>query len=153
MSLKYVPPAKWRATALASALALLTSTMPMSAQTVPAAVVRSSTKTPIKHVIVIIGENRTFDHIFATYKPQSRRNDRQPALQRDRPRGRNAQARITPFACPISQRSINAADKYLLIRPGESRCTYPSTAPGSGRRIYHAAIPQCRPQKRRLKTA
>jgi phospholipase C len=29
----------------------------------------TSTKTPIKHVIVIIGENRTFDHIFATYKP------------------------------------------------------------------------------------
>jgi len=25
----------------------------------------SHTKTPIKHVIVIIGENRTFDHIFA----------------------------------------------------------------------------------------
>ncbi len=24
---------------------------------------------PIKHVIVIIGENRTFDHVFATYKP------------------------------------------------------------------------------------
>ena len=29
----------------------------------------TSTATPIKHVIVIIGENRTFDHIFATYKP------------------------------------------------------------------------------------
>jgi phospholipase C len=28
------------------------------------------TDTPIKHVIVIIGENRTFDHIFATYKPR-----------------------------------------------------------------------------------
>jgi phospholipase C len=28
------------------------------------------TKTPIKHVIVIVGENRTFDHIFATYKPK-----------------------------------------------------------------------------------
>jgi phospholipase C len=26
--------------------------------------------TPIKHVIVIIGENRTFDHIYATYKPK-----------------------------------------------------------------------------------
>ena len=25
--------------------------------------------TPIQHVIVIIGENRSFDHIFATYKP------------------------------------------------------------------------------------
>jgi phospholipase C len=31
---------------------------------------RGSTATPIKHVIVIIGENRTFDHIFATYKPR-----------------------------------------------------------------------------------
>ncbi|HKD85434.1 MAG TPA: alkaline phosphatase family protein [Terriglobales bacterium] len=28
------------------------------------------TATPIKHVIIIVGENRTFDHIFATYKPR-----------------------------------------------------------------------------------
>jgi phospholipase C len=28
------------------------------------------TRTPIKHVIVIVGENRTFDHIFATYEPK-----------------------------------------------------------------------------------
>ncbi len=28
------------------------------------------TRTPIKHVIVIVGENRTFDHLFATYKPK-----------------------------------------------------------------------------------
>ena len=28
------------------------------------------TRTPIKHVIVIIGENRSFDHVFATYKPK-----------------------------------------------------------------------------------
>ncbi len=28
------------------------------------------TRTPIKHVIVIIGENRSFDHIFATYVPK-----------------------------------------------------------------------------------
>ncbi len=26
-------------------------------------------RTPIKHVIVIIGENRSFDHVFATYVP------------------------------------------------------------------------------------
>jgi phospholipase C len=30
------------------------------------------TRTPIKHVIVLIGENRTFDHLFATYVPKSR---------------------------------------------------------------------------------
>ena len=26
------------------------------------------TESPIKHVVVIVGENRTFDHVFATYK-------------------------------------------------------------------------------------
>ena len=29
------------------------------------------TASPIKHVIVIMGENRTFDHLFATYQPRS----------------------------------------------------------------------------------
>jgi phospholipase C len=28
------------------------------------------TRSPIKHVIVIVGENRTFDHVFATYQPK-----------------------------------------------------------------------------------
>src|SRR5271169_93484 len=31
---------------------------------------KHSTATPIKHLIVIIGENRTFDHVFATYQPR-----------------------------------------------------------------------------------
>jgi phospholipase C len=31
----------------------------------------NATTTPIKHVIVIIGENRSFDHVFATYVPQN----------------------------------------------------------------------------------
>ena len=30
-----------------------------------------NTVTPIKHVIVIIGENRTFDHVFGTYQPKT----------------------------------------------------------------------------------
>jgi phospholipase C len=29
----------------------------------------ANTTTPIQHVIVIIGENRSFDHVFATYQP------------------------------------------------------------------------------------
>jgi len=33
---------------------------------------RQNTETPIKHVIVLIGENRTFDHVFATYVPRSK---------------------------------------------------------------------------------
>src|SRR5712671_6845847 len=31
------------------------------------------TATPIKHVIIIVGENRSFDHIFATYVPKNRK--------------------------------------------------------------------------------
>ena len=33
-----------------------------------------NTATPIKHVIVIIGENRTFDHVFATYQAQNKKD-------------------------------------------------------------------------------
>jgi phospholipase C len=31
------------------------------------------TASPIKHVIIIVGENRSFDHLFATYVPQNRK--------------------------------------------------------------------------------
>ena len=30
------------------------------------------TASPIKHVIIIVGENRSFDHVFATYQPKNR---------------------------------------------------------------------------------
>jgi len=33
--------------------------------------VDTETRSPIKHVIVIIGENRSFDHVFATYVPKN----------------------------------------------------------------------------------
>jgi phospholipase C len=33
--------------------------------------VAPATHSPIKHLVVIIGENRTFDHVFATYKPKA----------------------------------------------------------------------------------
>jgi len=33
------------------------------------ALVSAPAKTPIKHVVVIIGENHTFDNVFATYQP------------------------------------------------------------------------------------
>lgn len=32
---------------------------------------RQNTATPIKHVVIIIGENRTFDHVFGAYKPRA----------------------------------------------------------------------------------
>ncbi|HZW81248.1 MAG TPA: alkaline phosphatase family protein [Candidatus Deferrimicrobiaceae bacterium] len=35
------------------------------------AVAQRAAVTPIQHVIVIIGENRTFDHVYGTFKPKS----------------------------------------------------------------------------------
>ncbi len=32
-----------------------------------------ATASPIKHVIIIVGENRSFDHLFATYEPANKR--------------------------------------------------------------------------------
>jgi phospholipase C len=55
-------------TGLASlALVQLAVGTPLMAQAVTG---DSNTTTPIKHVIVIIGENRSFDHVFATYQPR-----------------------------------------------------------------------------------
>ena len=36
------------------------------------AVDRIATASPIKHVLIIVGENRSFDHLFATYVPKNR---------------------------------------------------------------------------------
>ena len=38
------------------------------------ALVSAPTSTPIKHVVVIIGENHTFDNVFATYQPPGRQH-------------------------------------------------------------------------------
>src|SRR5438128_6046994 len=32
---------------------------------------KKTVSSPIQHVIIILGENRTFDHIFATYVPKN----------------------------------------------------------------------------------
>ena len=60
--------AKQHLTVGMSLFALLTNLgapAPAAAQEHPAAPI-----TPIQHVIVIIGENRTFDHVYGTFKPK-----------------------------------------------------------------------------------
>jgi phospholipase C len=56
----------WRRTVIASLIAPLI----LGPVALPAHAQESGeTRSPVKHVIVIIGENRTFDHVFATYEP------------------------------------------------------------------------------------
>jgi phospholipase C len=52
-----------------SALALCAISGTVAADPKPEGHDRMRTETPIKHVVVVIGENRTFDHVFGTYKP------------------------------------------------------------------------------------
>src|SRR5271170_4516532 len=53
------------AAALLSTVANLVAPPSLAAETHQ----QPTTATPIQHVIVIIGENRSFDHVYATYKP------------------------------------------------------------------------------------
>jgi phospholipase C len=57
----------------ASLMSVLLGALPAFSQTAgkEAEADPQGTKTPIKHLIVMIGENRTFDHVFATYVPKS----------------------------------------------------------------------------------
>jgi phospholipase C len=68
-------PKKWRLSAKLSAslVSLMLVALPASSQTASSETSANDqqTQTPIKHVIVLIGENRTFDHVFATYVPKS----------------------------------------------------------------------------------
>jgi phospholipase C len=72
MSLKNHHQAAWQhvglGAALLSTLVNLVGPTSLAAKTAPAA------NSPIKHVIVIIGENRSFDHVYATYKPKAGQN-------------------------------------------------------------------------------
>jgi len=56
--------------ASAAALSAFAVAAPVQAADPDAAVDALATATPIKHVIIIVGENRSFDHLFATYVPK-----------------------------------------------------------------------------------
>jgi phospholipase C len=56
---------------LVTLLSLTTALVPPAAFADPLQPNDNNTTTPIKHVIVIYGENRSFDHLYATYQPKS----------------------------------------------------------------------------------
>jgi len=62
---------RWRQL-FASALAICT--MSSAAIAEPEKHARAGTETPIKHVVVVIGENRSFDHVYGTYVPHRKQS-------------------------------------------------------------------------------
>jgi len=50
---------------------LAATTLPLAQQARAAETEAAATTTPIKHVIIVVGENHTFDNLFGTYKPRA----------------------------------------------------------------------------------
>jgi len=105
------------------------------------------TATPIKHVIVLIGENRTFDHLFATYMPRSRDSVNnllsEGIIKADGSPGRHfAKARQFQAIAPFKQKyfiSLNDNDKapYDILPEPTLLCAHPET-PASRRSFFPA---------------
>src|SRR5262245_44353870 len=83
------------------------------------------TATPIKHLIVVIGENRSFDHVFATYRPHGNEGvanllSRGIIDENGRPGpnfGRAAQSTVSP------------QPKYFIDAPDGSKTAYVTLPP------------------------
>jgi phospholipase C len=67
-------PVRWRLLAGASISVLAAIAMSSSGHAADPdkTVDQIKTASPIKHVVIIVGENRSFDHLFATYVPKNR---------------------------------------------------------------------------------
>ncbi|HTS94344.1 MAG TPA: alkaline phosphatase family protein [Stellaceae bacterium] len=83
------------------------------------------TKTPIKHVIVIIGENRTFDHVFGTFIPRSG-----DSIFNLRSQGIvNADGTPGPSAGKAAQFTVSPQPHYFISAPTGSKTPYTTLPP------------------------
>jgi len=113
--------------ASASALSAIAMSNTAAAGPEPdAAVDALRTATPIKHVIVIVGENRSFDHLFATYVPKRREEHIRNLLSE---RIINADGTPGPLFAKAHQFQIAAepnAGKYFISADLNSKTLYPT---------------------------
>jgi phospholipase C len=87
------------------------------------------TTSPIKHVIVIIGENRTFDHVFATYQPKGSQSVwnllSRGIIRADGTPGQN-------FSSTEQLAATSDGDSFLLSPPTTSFSSYLLPTPLAG---------------------
>ncbi len=106
------------------------------------------TSTPIKHVIVIIGENRTFDHVFATYQPRHGESVSNLLSKGIVNCGRNTGPQLFPRQPVLRNRQ---QPRHVSTQSLRQRHLFRS-ASGACRWIHHAAISRCRRPPWRMKT-
>jgi len=79
----------------------------------------SDTLSPIRHVIVIIGENRSFDHVFATYEPRPGQHISnllsRGIVNADGTPGRNHQASAQRAATDTRRYDISPAKAFAYV--------------------------------------
>ena len=111
--------------------AMAVNTMaPLAAVAADTGANEGNTTTPIKHVIVIIGENRTFDHLFATYQPVNKGETVLNLLSEG-----IVKADGTPGANYAKVPQVSAQDRtvYQLSPPGQTPyTTLPPPLAGGG---------------------
>jgi phospholipase C len=95
------------------------------------------TKTPIKHVIVIIGENRTFDHLFATYQPVNQGETVSNLLSEGIV---NADGTPGPKYSTVAQSQAQNTVAYQISPSGKSPYTS-LPAPLAGGGYFHKGLP------------
>jgi phospholipase C len=124
MSLAY-PPAKYRVRAMIGASLIVLSAFTVAANGADReqSTKNSLTLTPIKHLIVVIGENRGFDHIFGVYKPRPGRRIAnllsRGIVNVDGTAGPNFGTAAQFMVMPQSKYFISAPDKtgYVTLPP------------------------------------
>jgi phospholipase C len=110
-----------------------TSYSPPSTSTTP------QTTTPIQHVIIVIGENRSFDNLFATYVPQDPTQHVQNLLSEGIVTATGAPG--PNFAAAAQQQAVDSSDDGFLISPPQSGPypTLPQPSTTLGGRVFAAA--------------
>lgn len=122
------PTFRRRLYAVTSAIAILSNAL------APAALSAQSpdqddarTASPIKHVIIIVGENRTFDHLFATYRPREGQT-----VDNLRSRGIvNQDGSPGPNFAQAAQKSASVTGTYEISPTGTPYSTLPPPLTGS----------------------
>ncbi|MGA7930986.1 MAG: alkaline phosphatase family protein [Candidatus Sulfotelmatobacter sp.] len=107
----------------------------------------SATATPIKHVIVIIGENRSFDHVFATYVPKDGESIHNLLSERIIKLDANKHAVPGPNFKQAQQLFATDTDTFLLSPPTheypDNHLPAPLVGGASGSYGYFSSTPPC----------
>jgi phospholipase C len=99
----------------------------------------SNTTTPIKHVIIVIGENRSFDNLFATYTPADPTQHVWNLLSRNIVTVTGAAG--ANFAAAAQQQASDTSDDGFLLDPPQTGAygTLPRPSTTVGAHIFSAA--------------